>query len=144
MKAQIGQYEEAEEDRQKSEQLASRDYDAIWEKCENDTWCLLKTLDLSDSCFDNLRGVYIIWYFDGSGNPITVKVEKGDIRDKLISDRINPQIQRYADLNLLVTWTNIPLHLLNGVEVYLSEVLQPLVRSFLPDATTSIPIILPW
>lgn len=33
-----------------------------WIKCQGDVWCPLKHVDLNDKHFDELEGVYIIWY----------------------------------------------------------------------------------
>ena len=46
----------------------------FWLKCENNAWCSLRDVDLSHSYYDNFVGIYIIWYWDNLGNPVTVKV----------------------------------------------------------------------
>ena len=88
----------------------------FWVKCENNAWCSLQRVDLRHNYYDNLVGVYVIWYWDNLGNPVTVRVGQGNIRDRIIAHRRDPQIQAYVHLNLLVTWTSIPSHLLDGVE----------------------------
>ena len=49
----------------------------IWGICENNIWCPLDSLNLNHSLFNDLAGVYIIWYWDNLGNPVTVKVGQG-------------------------------------------------------------------
>lgn len=115
----------------------------FWMKCDNNAWCSLGRVDLSHKYYDNFEAVYIIWYWDNSGNPVTVRVGQGNLKDRLAAHRSDPQIQRYAHLNLLVTWTDVLPHLRNGVEVYLSKVLKPLVGSHFPDAKP-IPVVPPF
>ena len=115
----------------------------LWLKCENNAWCSLHGVDLSHSYYDNFVGIYIIWYWDNFGNPITVKVGQGNLRERLTAHRSDPRIQQYAHLNLLVTWTAIPSYLLDGVEAYLGKVLKPRVGSLFPN-TKPIPVELPF
>ena len=116
----------------------------FWVKCKNNAWCSLDQVDLSHSYYDNFKGsIYIIWYWNNFGNPVTVKVGQGNIRERLKAHRSDPRIQRYAHLNLLVTWTNIPSPLLDGVEAYLGKVLKPRVGSLFPNAKP-IPVALPF
>ncbi len=115
----------------------------FWGKCENNAWCSLRNVDLSHSYYDSCEGIYIIWYWNNFGNPVTVRVGQGNIRDRLTAHRTDPQIQAYAHLNLLVTWTSLPSSYLNGVEAYLGKVLKPRVGSLFPDAKP-IPVALPF
>ena len=115
----------------------------FWVKCENNAWCSLYQVDLRHNYYDNLVGVYIIWYWDNLGNPITVKIGQGNIKNRIIAHRRDPQIQAYAHMNLLVTWTSIPSHLLDGVEAYLGKVLKPRVGSLFPNVKPT-PVGLPF
>lgn len=115
----------------------------FWMKCDNNAWCSLERVDLSHKYYDNFVGIYIIWYWDNLGNPVTVRVGQGNLRDRLAAHRRDPRIQRYAHLSLLVTWTDVLPHLSNGVEAYLSKVLKPLVGSRFPD-TKPIPVVPPF
>ena len=115
-----------------------------WIRCQNNTWCPLNMVNLKPKRFDNLRGIYIIWYWDSPGNPRTVKVGQGFIRERLTAHRADSQIQAHASQNLYVTWTNIPPHLLDGVERYLGETLDPLVGYLFPKTDPPIPVNLPW
>ena len=115
----------------------------FWMKCDNNAWCLLESVDLSHKYYDNFEGVYIIWYWDNIGNPVTVRVGQGNIRNRIAAHRRDPQIQRYAHLSLLVTWTDVLPYSRNGVEAYLSKTLKPLVGSRFPD-TEPIPVVPPF
>ena len=68
----------------------------FWVKCENNAWCSLRQVDLRHNYYDNLVGVYIIWYWDNLGNPITVKIGQGNIKNRITAHRRDPQIQAYA------------------------------------------------
>ena len=115
----------------------------FWVKCKNNAWCSLHNVDLSHSYYDSCEGIYIIWYWDNFGNPVTVRVGQGNIRDRLTAHRTDPQIQAHVHLNLLVTWTSLPSSYLNGVEAYLGKVLKPRVGSLFSDARP-IPVALPF
>lgn len=115
----------------------------FWMRCKNNSWCSLHNVDLSHNYYDNFEGIYIIWYWDSFGNPVTVRVGQGNIRNRLAAHRSDPQIQAYAHLNLLVTWTAVLPHSRNGVEAYLGKVLKPRVGSLFPNAKP-IPVTLPF
>ena len=115
----------------------------LWLKCENNAWCSLRDVDLSHSYYDNFVGIYIIWYWNKFGEAVTIKVGQGNIRERLKAHNTDPQIQAYAHLNLLVTWTSLPSNLLDGAEAYLGKVLKPRVGSLFPDAKP-IPVSLPF
>ena len=65
----------------------------FWLKCENNAWCSLRDVDLSHSYYDNFVGIYIIWYWDNFGNPVTVKVGQGNLRERLTAHNTDPRIQ---------------------------------------------------
>lgn len=112
-----------------------------WVRCQNNTWCQLDTLNLNHNHFNNLRGVYIIWYWDSQGKPKAVKVGQGFIRERLAANRNDSQIQAYK--GLYVTWVSLPPHLLDGVERYLGNTLQPIVGYLFPNVQP-ISVNLPW
>ena len=43
-----------------------------------------------------------------SVSQVTIKVGQGNIRERLKAHNTDPQIQGYAHLDLLVTWTSLP------------------------------------
>ena len=112
-----------------------------WNKCQGDVWCPLNTVNLEHSHFDNKWGVYIIWH--AGSNAATVRVGQGFIRDRLRAHRIDPEIQRYKDLTLYVTWASVAEVQRDGVERYLAEVLNPKIGTRFPDVLP-IEVNLPW
>ena len=112
-----------------------------WNKCQNDNWCSLNTVDLNHSHFDGMEGVYVIWYL---GNPgATVRIGQGVIRDRLQSHRQGNEIQAFSSLGLFVTWASLQLQYRDGVEAYLGEKLKPIVGDRFPNAAP-IAVNLPW
>ncbi|MGE4297632.1 MAG: hypothetical protein AB7E47_06350 [Desulfovibrionaceae bacterium] len=104
-----------------------------WGHCKGDVWCKLNTVNLDNEYFDDLDGVYIIWYMENS-KPITVRVGQGQIRERLTDHRDNEDIQAYADKGLKVTWAKVKLNQRDGVERYLGEKLNPKVGERFPQA----------
>jgi len=62
-----------------------------WNKCQGDDWCSLKSVDLDNSHFDNMEGVYVIWH--GGNDAKTVRIGQGVIRDRLAAHRDDPEVQ---------------------------------------------------
>ena len=102
-----------------------------WRKCGKDSrWCSLETLNL-DSITANL-GVYVIWHV---GNPSrTVRVGQGQITNRLSTHRNDAEILAHKHGGLRVTWAEAPADELDGIEVYLADLLNPLVGDAFPDA----------
>src|ERR1700722_13982807 len=94
-----------------------------WNKCNGDVWCNLYSVNLSHAHFDNMHGVYIIWH--GGATPSTVYVGQGFVRGRLIEHKANPQIQRYSQLGLYVTWASVAQTYRDGVEAWLAAALHP-------------------
>lgn len=97
----------------------------FWCKCMLQSRCRLKIINLYNEHFDNLAGVYVIWYGDDMSN--VVSVGKGTIRDKLIEMQMDKEVQEYGP-DLYVTWAAIPRASLEGVEAFLSSELTSLVH----------------
>ena len=112
-----------------------------WIKCHGDVWCKLGTVNLEHEHFDSMEGVYIIWH--GGSNSSTVRVGKGNIRERLADHRTNPEIQAYAQHTLYVTWASVPSAQKNGVELFLAQRLSPLVGERSPNVSP-IEVNLPW
>jgi hypothetical protein len=102
-----------------------------WNKCTGDKWCSLNTVNLEDSHFDGMEGVYVIWH--GGQTPKTVRVGQGIIRDRLAAHRTDNQIQSYSNLGLYVTWAAVAVRDRDGVEAYLAAQLNPLVGERFPQ-----------
>jgi len=112
-----------------------------WNKCQGDVWCSLNDVDLSHSHFDGMEGVYVIWH--GGQNPAVVRIGQGNIRDRLQSHRNDPNIQRYAHLDIFVTWASVVDSERDGVEAFLAQQLQPLVGDRFPQRRP-MSVNLPW
>jgi len=112
-----------------------------WIKCQGDQWCGLQTVNLDHSHFDGFEGVYIIWH--GGMSPWTVYVGQGVIGDRLSDHREDPDILKFANFGLYVTWARVAARQRDGVERYLSEQLRPKAGSRFPDVDP-IQVNLPW
>ncbi len=110
-------------------------------KCTEDKWCLLNSVDLQNSHFENLEGVYIIWH--GGIQPQTVRVGQGIIRDRLSAHRKDTQVQAYSHLGLFVTWAPVEKSYRDGVEAFLTKWLDPKVGEVFPGQK-AIEVNLPW
>ena len=101
-------------------------------------------VNLSDPYFDNLKGVYIIWYQEGS-RAITVyagQAKQGLIKDRLYDHFDDPRIRAYADKILYVACAEAEVNDIDGIERALHDTLNPLVRDRSPNAIP-IPVYLP-
>jgi hypothetical protein len=112
-----------------------------WLKCQGDVWCKLNSVNLDHAHFDFMDGVYIIWH--GGPKAHTVRVGQGRIRERLKQHRVDSDIQQYSSLELYVTWAPVAPSNRDGIELYLSKSLKPLVGDRYPD-TIPIPVNLPW
>lgn len=99
-----------------------------WIKCGTN-WCPLKHVNLANV---TASGVYIIWH---EGNPgRVVRVGQGDIKQRLMVHRVDPEILQYEKAGTLrVTWASVSAAQQDGVERYLAEKWSPLVGDAFPD-----------
>ena len=91
-------------------------------------------------------GVYIIWYFDESHAPQTVRVGIKGVNNHLGIMRKDPEVEKHAEHPLYITWAEVKpssLAYLEKVWSYLYKELEPLVGPPCPqvDATR---VVLPW
>ena len=110
-----------------------------WIKCTGDTWCELGTVNLNHDHFNNLYGVYIIWYWDNQRQLYVRKVGQGEIRERLKQHRRNLG-STHSGHTLYVTWAKVSAPYRDGVEVYLGNKLRP--QDIYPDVEP-IPVNLP-
>jgi hypothetical protein len=97
-----------------------------WNKCKAGTWCTLSELDLDHEHFDDMEGVYVIWY--GEESPVALRVGYGYVRNCLANER--------NDKNVLFC---------GGVVRYIADVLQPELESSSPDVEPiEVNIPSPW
>lgn len=100
----------------------------FWVKSTQGQWLSLEKVNLAGV---TTQGVYIIWH---GGNPArTVYVGQGDIAARLAAHRQRPEIQRYAQHGLFVTWAAVSADRRDGVERHFADTLRPLVGDAHPD-----------
>lgn len=99
-----------------------------WMRCAGGVWCGFNTVDLSAPCFRDSVGVYVIWH-----SAAVVRVGQGHIAERLAKHRNDPEITRYSSLGLFVTWAEVHPVVLNGVERFLFDTMNPLVGERCPD-----------
>jgi hypothetical protein len=112
----------------------------------DDEWCRFDAIDLDSPCFQNLHGVYIIWFGpDDKGHEgRVVKVGYGHIHNKLAAEREDPVLTRYTCRGLLVTWAEVDLAHRASVEAYLNGVLNPLINDPHPSPVQTLVNLPPW
>ena len=110
-----------------------------WIKYTSGNWCALETLDLSQA---KGTGNYIIWH---AGNPgRVVRVGQGDIPARLAAHLKDTAIMACKKHGtLFVTWANVEVRYLDGVERHLAEQWRPLVGDRFPDVP-AIAVNSPW
>ena len=103
-----------------------------WIKCKGNAWCKLKNVNLGHEHFNNRHGVYIIWH--GGESPSVVYVGQGHIKDRLEFHRQNPDVQKFANSELYVTWATVLEATRDGIEVYLATKFNPKAGANYPQA----------
>ena len=83
--------------------------------------------ELDDEHFNNIKGIYIIWY--SLPSPVTIYVGQGQIKNRIKAHRADPDIQKYAaNHNLFISWAEVTCKdLRNEIEGFLAGFLKPLV-----------------
>lgn len=117
-------------------------YQLNWNKCQGDVWCSLLNVNLEHGHFNNMAGVYVIFWLAGP-KPTVVRVGSGIIKDRLKAHREDAAILRYKDNGLAVTWAAVPPSMREGVERFVSDSVNPLVRERSPDVQP-VSVNLPW
>lgn len=111
-----------------------------WVKCGRD-WCSFRGVDLSNSHFDNLVGVYVIWY--AGADAATVYVGQGDIAERIRAHRIDSRFDAYSRRILHASWAQVGPTYRDGIERYLIDQLRPLISQVGPVAAP-IGVNYPW
>ena len=128
-----------------SSERAQKAVDVNWIRNADSNWYLLDALPRilpSMQC----NGIYILWYFDESHAPQTVRVGIKGVNDHLRMLCEDPEVKKYTEHPLYITWTEVKpfsLDYLESVWSYLCKELEPLVGPRCPqvDATR---VALPW
>ena len=116
-----------------------------WKRCSGDAWCRLNTVNLDHEYFaKDISGVYIIWHGGTSRTKSkVVYIGQGNIKDRIIYHRENPEVQEYAQLGLYVTWARVTEKYRDHVEAYLVDKWDPIVGERYPEALP-IKVNSPW
>lgn len=111
-----------------------------WKTCgRHGHWCDLFELNLRSIA--ETGGVYVIWFNGKPGR--VVRMGQGNFRDRLAKHRRNPEILRFRDRGLLVTWACVPEAQRDGVERDLANRFPPLVGCAFPSVPP-ITVNPPW
>ena len=114
-----------------------------WNKCKAGTWCILAELDLGHEHFDDMEGVYVIWY--GEESAVALRVGYGYIRNCLANERNDTNVLAYKQDEVYVTWGKVGPKFRDGVAKYVASALQPELESSSPDVKPiEVNIPSPW
>ena len=114
-----------------------------WNKCKAGTWCTLSELDLDHEHFDDMEGVYVIWY--GEESPVALRVGYGYVSNCLANERNDKEVWAYKQDEIYVTWGKVGPKFRDGVVKYVADVLQPKLESSYPDVEPiEVNIPSPW
>lgn len=89
-----------------------------------------------------MSGVYVVWH--GGNQPATVLVGRGVIRDEIAARRIDPDVQRFANLDLFVTWASVLPAEAAAVQSFLTNQLNPKIAQENFFGIAPVPVNLPW
>ena len=128
-----------------SSERAQRAVDVNWIRNSDGNWYLLDELPRP---LPSMRcdGIYIIWYFDESHVPQTVRVGIKGVNDHLGMMRKDPEVEKYAVYPLYITWAAVKspfLDDLTGIWSYLYKKLKPLAGLRCPQVAST-RVVLPW
>ena len=113
-----------------------------WHKNSEGKWWTLADANVEDEHFDDMEGVYIIWYEDH--DQVTLRVGQGHIRDCIVSERNNEEMWRYVqEHEIYVTWAQVERKYLEVVAKQIAQATKPRLKSSSPDVGTSV-VNLPW
>jgi hypothetical protein len=96
-----------------------------WGKCLLMSKCRLNLINLTNEFFNDLVGIYIIW--SESDIKKTIYIGRGIIRNRLNEMKSDSEVQRYGP-DLFVTWAEVPTAALDGVEAFLYNELNPIIK----------------
>jgi pSer/pThr/pTyr-binding forkhead associated (FHA) protein len=113
-----------------------------WHKNRENAWWTLAEANVEDEDFDDLEGIYIIWYEDQIR--VTLRVGQGHIRDGLVGERNTEDIWRYAQQHeIYVTWAKVDRKYHENVARYIAETVKPELKSSYLDVGPFV-VNLPW
>lgn len=99
-----------------------------WIKSVGGDFLDLLRVNLDSSYFSTPKnGVYVIWYTGTNKAPV-IRVGQGNIRDRIMAHRSDPQITQFsANGQLKISWIIIDPENFDGVEAYLYDYYKPSV-----------------
>ncbi len=107
---------------------------------QNQDWFDLLKLNVYSPYFNNIFGVYVIWYTTSSGGKV-IKIGTGNIGEKLRIEKTNPEILRFSNFGQLkVTWSIISPMTISGVLAYLSDEYNPVLGETVPPGISRIAV----
>src|ERR1700748_2624153 len=116
-----------------------------WMIGADDSWCSFDKVDLSESCFNGIHGVYVIWYGPSEkGEGRVICAGHGFIRNKIAAHREDPTLTRYTCRQPFVTWAEVDHHHQASVAAYLNAHLNPLHGGFHGHAVQTLVNLPPW
>ena len=98
-----------------------------WEKGQDNQWGDLLSSDFDRADFQDSEGVYIVWH--GGFVPEIVCVGQGKIGEQLKLLAQNKEVLAFQPLKLYFAWAKLSQDDQEGVEIYLSQTLQPKLKS---------------
>jgi hypothetical protein len=99
-----------------------------WIKSVGGDFLDLLRLNLDSSYFERPRqGVYVIWH-TGPNKASVIRVGQGNIRDRLIAHKSDPQVTQFSSYGQLkVSWIIVDPVYFDGVEAFLYDYYKPAV-----------------
>ncbi len=94
-----------------------------WERTDQCYWHELMKIDFSDSLYNRLHGVFIIWH--GGSNPRVLYIGQGHIAKELEKLKSKREIKKFELLGLFVTWAKFKPEHMNGIHRFLNDKLRP-------------------
>jgi pSer/pThr/pTyr-binding forkhead associated (FHA) protein len=132
----------AEPDLFASPEAGNLDFPLEWHNNGKGKWWTLAEANVEDDSFDNLEGVYIIWYEDQ--NQVTLRVGRGHIRDCIVKERNSKDMWRYAQQHeLYLTWAQVGSRYSENITKYIAETVKPKFKSSHSDVEPFV-VNLPW
>ncbi len=99
-----------------------------WKKCTGKEWCELYRLNTSHDYFQELEGVFIIWYINDEEERNVLIVGKGNIATQLNDLKDDAAVRAFESHKVFVTWAIIPTKKIKGITVFLQKKLQPMIN----------------
>ncbi len=114
-----------------------------WKKCTGKEWCELYRLNTSHDYFQELEGVFIIWYINDENDRSVLVIGSGNIASQVNTLKEDAAIRAFESHKVFVTWTIVPPKKSKGVTVFLHKKLQPMISNDPPKGFAS-KVNLPW